>query len=125
MDKSLRFKDGDDIDRFIQDFEDAAFIDGASDLDKCIQFKFFIPDKDTKTVIESMEGYKVKRWVILKNEMKQLWGAGLEALYTLEDIFSLCKKMQTEGGISAYAAYCRFQSKFKTMVTYVKSTGQI
>ncbi|KAG0148362.1 hypothetical protein CROQUDRAFT_41614 [Cronartium quercuum f. sp. fusiforme G11] len=72
-----------------------------------------------------MDGYKRKRWVILKNEMKQLWGAGLEPSYTLEDVFLLCSEMKKNGGITAYSAYFRFQSKFKTMVTYLKSSGQM
>lgn len=76
-DENLGLKEGDDIDRFLCDFDDVSYVDGASDLDKCIQLKFYIPDKDLKTVVGSMEGYKRKKWSMLKRNMKQLWSAGL------------------------------------------------
>ena len=89
-DKGLVFKEGDYIERFLGDFDYAADIDGASDLDKCIQVNFFIPDKDMKTVIDSMEGSRRKNWLMLKRNLVEIWGAGLLPLYTLNDLDGLC-----------------------------------
>lgn len=54
-DKHLGFREGDDIDRFLGNFDDADYIDGAPDMDKCIQVNFSIADKEMKNVLESME----------------------------------------------------------------------
>ena len=124
-DKGLVFKEGDDIERFLGDFEDAAYIDGASDLDKCIQVKFFIPDKDMKTMIESMEGYRKKSWVMLKRNMMEIWGAGLLPLYTLNDLDGLCDQLRAAGGIKNYGVYVKFQTKFRTMLNHLYASNQI
>ena len=124
-DKGLIFKEGDDIERFLGDFDDAAYIDGASDLDKCIQVKFFIPDKEMKTVIEGMEGYRRKNWAMLKRNMIEIWGAGLLPLYTLNDLDALCDQLRTAGGIKTYGVYVKFQSKFRTMLNHLRASGQI
>lgn len=109
----------------MSDFEDAAYVDGASDMDKCIQVKFFLSDNDTKTVVESMEGYRRKNWFLLKSNMMELWGAGMIPLYTLDDLDSLCDKLKNAGGIKSYDVYVKFQSKFRIMLQHLYSSGQI
>ena len=58
-DKSLFCREADDIKRFLGDY--SAYVDGGSEMDECIQVKFFILDKEIKTVIGSMKGSKRKK----------------------------------------------------------------
>lgn len=38
------------------DFDNSAYIDGASDMDKCIQVNFLLPDKENMTVVDIFGG---------------------------------------------------------------------
>ncbi|KAG0141536.1 hypothetical protein CROQUDRAFT_51545, partial [Cronartium quercuum f. sp. fusiforme G11] len=114
-----------DIDRFIKDFESYAHSDGASDRDKCHQVVFFMPEAEVRTTVEAMDGYLQRKWMLLRREMKELWGAGLEPLYTINGLVQLCKELKKVGGISKKVDYSRFQQKFKTQISYLRKTGQL
>ena len=78
-----------------------------------------------KTVIESMEGYRRKNWLMLKRNMIEICGAGLLPLYTLNDLGGLCDQLRSAGGIKSYGVYVKFQSKFRTMLNHLYASNQI
>lgn len=130
--KNLVFKEGRDIERFLADYELAARVDGASEEDKCCQIINFIEGDELKVIIESLSGFIEGHWSCLKKELEELWGDSLEPFCTLADLIKLCEVARGEEkanyedmGISTYAEYIRFQSKFRSMLTFLRSNHQM
>ena len=65
--------DGRDFLRFLDLYECAADVDGASDYDKSRQIIFFFKGDDLKDELREMEGYQNRDWGLLVREMKARW----------------------------------------------------
>ncbi|EFP76057.1 uncharacterized protein PGTG_02498 [Puccinia graminis f. sp. tritici CRL 75-36-700-3] len=59
QDKSLGF-DGNNVDRFLSDYQLAARLDGASDSDMAQQVRFFVRGEEVKDVLETLDGFETK-----------------------------------------------------------------
>lgn len=103
---ALIFKEGDDIEIFLKNFERAAYTDGANDEECCYQLVSFIYGDQNKQAVEDKEGFKRQRWVMLKREMKELWVGGLQPFNTFNNLKNLCSssKRQRARGIEVYVS---------------------
>ncbi|KAA1074156.1 hypothetical protein PGT21_007902 [Puccinia graminis f. sp. tritici] len=65
QDKSLGF-DGNNVERFLSDYQLAARLDGASDSDMAQQVRFFVRGEEVKDVLETLDGFEPPNWELLK-----------------------------------------------------------
>ncbi|KAA1110142.1 hypothetical protein PGT21_011934 [Puccinia graminis f. sp. tritici] len=68
QDKSLGF-DGNNVERFLSDYQLAARLDGASDSDMAQQVRFFVRGEEVKDVLETLDGFEPPNWSLLKVAM--------------------------------------------------------
>ncbi|OAV85566.1 hypothetical protein PTTG_30427, partial [Puccinia triticina 1-1 BBBD Race 1] len=67
--------DGSHVEEFIDAYEFAAGLSGASEYDKARQIILFIPHKsDARLILETLDGFESKDWPRLKAAMLSYWG---------------------------------------------------
>ena len=82
--------DGTDIHGFIERYETAGEIEGASSYEKAVQIRPFLRGKELIKSIEHMKGYTSRNWELLRSELLERWDPGLPVLiYTTKDLQSL------------------------------------
>ena len=101
--------DGRDFLRFLDLYECAADVDGASDYDKSRQIIFFFKGDDLKDELREMEGYQNRDWSLLVREMKARWGRYKpKPRYTVQDLWSMADEKERKGGIVKKEEYRDF-----------------
>ncbi|OAV99514.1 hypothetical protein PTTG_06821 [Puccinia triticina 1-1 BBBD Race 1] len=110
QDKALKFSGG-DIEQFLDDYELAAELDGASDYDKARQVGSFVETGEIRAILATLEGYKPPDWNKLKTAMTSYWGDVDKALFTERDIVTLVEKWSQKGGISSVSDYHEFHTR--------------
>ncbi|OAV85976.1 hypothetical protein PTTG_30153 [Puccinia triticina 1-1 BBBD Race 1] len=73
QDRDLGF-DGTDVEKFLDLYERAARINGASEYDMARQLRLFICSDEVFDMMETFEGFKNHRWPDLKASMLAYWG---------------------------------------------------
>ncbi|OAV85430.1 hypothetical protein PTTG_30528 [Puccinia triticina 1-1 BBBD Race 1] len=88
QDKTLGF-DGTNVERFLADYQLAARLDGASELDMAQQVRFFIRGAEVKDIVKTLDGFEPPNWALLKAAMKSHWGRIDTARFTTQDLEEL------------------------------------
>ena len=112
--------DGTDIHGFIERYETAGEIEGASSYEKAVQIMPFLRGKELIKSIEHMKGYTTRNWELLRSELLERWDPGLPVLiYTTKDLQSLVARWEKKGGITSLDQFQLFFNSFDTMVQYL------
>jgi hypothetical protein len=128
QDSELRFSRGDDVQKFLRDFEVAANVDGASGGDMAMQVCAFVNGKDLKEEIKELKGWGEGEWdwKLLKMEMKDRYASVREApKYTVEDLKELALDYECNGGIDSKLEFEGFRHKFDSILVYLKKYDYI
>jgi hypothetical protein len=106
--KSLKFS-GLEVKQFLDNYELAAELDGASDYNKACQIGAFVESGKTRTILGTLDGYKPPDWPKLKASMLSYWVDVDKALFTKRDVASLVKSWTKKGGVALVSDYHTFQ----------------
>ncbi|PLW57900.1 hypothetical protein PCANC_01042 [Puccinia coronata f. sp. avenae] len=124
QDKALKFS-GPEIEQFLDDYELAAELDGASDYDKARQIGAFVETGETRTILATLDGYKPPVWSKLKESMLSYWVDVDKALFTERDISSLVESWVKKSGVSSVSDYHAFRKAWEPIQAYLVSKGHI
>ncbi|OAV85753.1 hypothetical protein PTTG_09224, partial [Puccinia triticina 1-1 BBBD Race 1] len=124
QDKGLKFT-GSDVEQFLDDYELAAELDGASDYDKARQIGSFVESGETRTILATLDGYKPPEWSKLKASMLSYWVDVDKALFTERDITSLVDTWTKKGGVSSVSDYHSFCKAWDPIQAYLVSKGHV
>ncbi|OAV85535.1 hypothetical protein PTTG_10580, partial [Puccinia triticina 1-1 BBBD Race 1] len=118
QDKSLGF-DGTHIKQFLNDYQRAAKLDGASDFDMAQQIRFFVRGEEVRDILETLDGFDPPNWSLLKPSMLAYWGRVDVSCFTPQDLDSLVqswnKNINTINDI--YETLRLFEEQMKKQVT--------
>ncbi|OAV86264.1 hypothetical protein PTTG_12007 [Puccinia triticina 1-1 BBBD Race 1] len=124
QDKALKFT-GSDVEQFLDSYELAAELDGASDYDKARQIGSFVEPGETRTILATLDGYKPPEWSKLKASMLSYWVDVDKALFTERDITSLVDTWTKKGGVSSVSDYHSFRKAWDPIQAYLVSKGHV
>ncbi|OAV95103.1 hypothetical protein PTTG_03889 [Puccinia triticina 1-1 BBBD Race 1] len=122
--KALKFS-GSEVELFLDDYELAAELDGASDFDKARQIGSFVEDGETRTIRATLDGYKPPDWSKLKAAMLSYWVDVDKALFTERDITSLVDTWAKKGGVSSVSDYHSFRKAWDPIQAYLVSKSHV
>ncbi|OAV85918.1 hypothetical protein PTTG_10892 [Puccinia triticina 1-1 BBBD Race 1] len=122
--KALKFS-GSNVEQFLDDYELAAELDGASDYAKARQVGSFVELGETRTILSTLDGYKPPDWTKLKAAMISHWGKLDTALYTQRDLEALVLTWQAKGGVSSVADYQEFRKTWGPLQSYLVAKKHI
>ncbi|OAV85920.1 hypothetical protein PTTG_03660 [Puccinia triticina 1-1 BBBD Race 1] len=124
QDKALKFT-GSDVEQFLDDYELAAELDGASDYDKARQIRSFVESGETRTILATLDGYKPPDWTKLKTAMLGYWADVDKALFTERDIGTLVDQWVKKGGVASVLDYHAFHKSWDPVQAYLVSKSHI
>ena len=124
QDKTLGFN-GEDVERFLESFEMAAEVDGASEYDMAYQLRFFIRSSEVLNIVESMEGYSTRDWPLLRKGLLAYWGKIDTARFTVHDIELLVTGWSSKGGVSSVADFQSFRKSWDPIQSYLITNDHI
>ncbi|EFP86054.1 uncharacterized protein PGTG_12010 [Puccinia graminis f. sp. tritici CRL 75-36-700-3] len=124
QDKSLRF-DGNNVERFLSDYQLAARLDGASNSDMAQQVRFFVRGEEVKDVLETLDGFEPPNWSLLKVAMLAHWGKVDIAKFTTQDLESLVQEWIDKGGVSSLVNYQDFRKGWEPIQSYLLRKAHI
>jgi hypothetical protein len=122
--KGLSFT-GSNVERFLTQYQLAAQLDGASELDMAQQLGFFVVGKDLLDVVETLDGYDPPDWTRLKAAMMAYWGEVDMAKFTSQDLDSLVEVWAAKGGVASVADYQEFRKAWEPIQLYLVSKAHI
>ncbi|KAA1080406.1 hypothetical protein PGT21_005720 [Puccinia graminis f. sp. tritici] len=124
QDKSLGF-DGNNVERFLSDYQLAARLDGASNSDMAQQVRFFVRGEEVKDVLETLDGFEPPNWALLKAAMLAHWGKVDIAKFTTQDLESLVQEWIDKGGVSSLVNYQDFRKGWEPIRSYLLRKAHI
>ncbi|KAH9441312.1 hypothetical protein Pst134EB_029973 [Puccinia striiformis f. sp. tritici] len=124
QDEDLCFT-GTNVERFLEDFELAAELDGACEYDMARQLHSFIKGDDIKEIFKTLDGYKPPDWTKLKASMIEYWGQVDTAKFTARDLDNLVIEWRAKGGVSSAVDYHEFRQVWEPIQSYLISKKHI
>ncbi|OAV94932.1 hypothetical protein PTTG_07928, partial [Puccinia triticina 1-1 BBBD Race 1] len=118
QDKTLGF-DGTSVERFLADYQLAARLDGASELDMAQQVRFFIRGAEIKDVVETLDGFEPPNWTALKAAMLSHWGRIDTARFTTQDLEDLVQGWKAKGGVKSVVDFQDFCKSWQPIQSYL------
>ncbi|OAV85769.1 hypothetical protein PTTG_30282 [Puccinia triticina 1-1 BBBD Race 1] len=118
QDKSLGF-DGSNVERFLADYQLAARLDGASEMDMAQQVQFFIRTVEVKDVVETLDGSDPPNWMLLREAMLSHWGKIDIACFTTRDLEDLVQGWKDRGGVKSVVDFQDFRKSWQLIQSYL------
>ncbi|OAV85010.1 hypothetical protein PTTG_30871, partial [Puccinia triticina 1-1 BBBD Race 1] len=118
QDKTLGFN-GTNVERFLADYQLAARLDGASELDMAQQVRFFIRGAEVKDIVETLDGFEPPNWALLKAAMKSHWGRIDTARFTTQDLEELVQGWKAKGGVASVVDFQGFRKTWQPIQSYL------
>ncbi|KAH9465413.1 hypothetical protein MJO28_007208 [Puccinia striiformis f. sp. tritici] len=118
QDEDLCFN-GSNVERFLEYYELAAELDGASEYDMAQQLCLFIKGDNIKDIFETLNDFKPPDWTKLKASMIEYWGQVDTAEFTARDLDNLVLKWKTKGGVTSTVDYHEFCGVWKPIQSYL------
>ncbi|OAV87621.1 hypothetical protein PTTG_02265 [Puccinia triticina 1-1 BBBD Race 1] len=122
--KSLCF-DGTDVEEFLDFYELAAQLDGASEYDMARQLGCFVQAGEIFSIVKTLDGFKPPEWPKLKEAMIAYWGEVDTALFTERDLDALVETWVAKGGVSSVLEYQAFRKSWEPIQSYLVSKKHI
>ncbi|KAH9445539.1 hypothetical protein MJO28_012638 [Puccinia striiformis f. sp. tritici] len=116
QDQELGF-DGTNIAQFLDSYQSAAELDGASEYDMAHQICYFMRTEELMDVVEVMDGYEDHDWTTLKVSMLAYWTPVDEHEFTLQDLDVLLWYWSEKEGIAPAEDYPFFCESFEPIVS--------
>ncbi|WAR54974.1 hypothetical protein PtB15_4B592 [Puccinia triticina] len=111
--------DGTNVERFLDSYQLAAELDGASDYDMAHQICFFMRTDELMDVVEALDGFEDHDWERLKASMLLYWGREDVAQFTVQDLEDLLLHWSAREGISPVEDYPSFCQSFESIACYL------
>ncbi|POW05682.1 hypothetical protein PSHT_10681 [Puccinia striiformis] len=118
QDQELGF-DGRSIEQFLDSYQSAAELDGASEYDMAHQICFFLRTEELMDVVEVMDGYDDHNWTKLKASMLAYWGRTGVAQFDEQDLEDLLHYWSEKESITPAEDYPFFCKSFETIVSFL------
>ncbi|KAH9809478.1 hypothetical protein DFH28DRAFT_1133266 [Melampsora americana] len=125
---NFSFKLGDNIDEFLQLYEEQADIDNVGSLDKAKQVISFFEGDFLREDIREMKGYGVKKWnwKILKKELRAKYRSfRFPPKHSMQELRVLSHRYIRSGGISSKLEYESFKMNFEKIYNYLYKYDRI
>ncbi|OAV86696.1 hypothetical protein PTTG_29772 [Puccinia triticina 1-1 BBBD Race 1] len=117
--KGLCF-DGTKVEQFLDFYELAAQLDGASEYDMARQLGCFVQEGEILMILATLEGYKPPNWPKLRAAMIAYWGDVDKALFTERDLDALVDLWVAKGGVSSVSEYQAFRKSWEPIQSYLE-----
>jgi hypothetical protein len=125
---NFSFKLGDNIDEFLQLYEEQADIDNVGNLDKAKQVISFFEGDFLREDIREMKGYGVKKWnwKVLKKELRAKYCSfRFPPKHSMQELRVLSHRYIRSGGISSKSEYESFKMNFEKIYNYLYKYDRI